>query len=247
MTRLTFIASLLGACAFSAPAFAANPPANICVELTAWIDQTTKADGGKAATAANTPASQAPADPKTATAVEPARGGDAARGAVAAPGGQDQPQQSSGLSAPVPNVGPGAAGPQGETQERAKSSQANPKPAAQAPAATAAPAAPAAPAEAKAPPASPEALEKVRQSASANDLDGCAAVAREMRLAGVALPNPIIALAALKPELRNTAPQGPAPGVPPIPPSGVTQAPAQAPDPQTPGSSAPQQPDSPAR
>lgn len=40
-------------------------------------------------------------------------------------------------------------------------------------------------------------------------------------MAGVPLPAPLIALAALKPELRAMAPRGPAPGVPPIPPSGV--------------------------
>jgi hypothetical protein len=232
MSRL-MIATLLGACAFTAPAVAANPPANICIELTAWIDQSNKVDGGKLADASNTPASKAPADPKMATAVEPAKGAAAAP----APGGQDQPQHSSGLSGPVRNDGPGAAGPQGVAQESARSSEANPKskPTAQAPA-------PATP-EPKALAPSPQALEKVRQLAGANDLDACAAVAREMRLAGVALPNPIIALAALKPELRNTASQGPAPGVPHIPSSGVV-----APAPKLiPGQSAPQQPEPQAR
>ncbi|MDP2356270.1 MAG: hypothetical protein Q8M31_09465 [Beijerinckiaceae bacterium] len=214
MIRLSLSATLLGACVLSAPALAANPPANICVELTAWIDQTNKVAGQKPADPASVPASQAPADPKTATAVEPAKGGGAP-----APGREDSPQQDSGLSGPVTSDGPGAAGPQGAAQERAKSAEVNPKAAAQA---TAAPAP-----DPKAPPASPEAIEKVRQSAGANDLDACAAVAREMRLAGVALPNPIIALAALKPEIRNTASQGPAPGVPPIPPSGVDTPPAE--------------------
>ena len=220
MIRLSLSATLLGACVFSAPALAANPPANMCVELTAWIEQTNKVGGQKPADTASVPASQAPADPKTATAVEAHKGGS-----TPAPGGQDSVQQDSGMSGPVRKDGPGAAGPQGAAQERAKSGEANPKPDARAAAApTAAP-------DPKAPPASPQAIEKVRQSAGANDLDACAAVAREMRLAGVALPNPIIALAALKPEIRNTAPKGPAPGVPPIPPSGVnTPATGQSPD-----------------
>lgn len=226
MTRL-LVATVLGACAFSTAAAASNPSANICIELTAWIDQVNKVGGGKPADAANTPASQTPADPKMATAVEPAKGGVAAP----APSGLDKSQQNSGLSGPVRNDGPGAAGPQGVAQEAAKSSEVNPKPVTQA-------AAPATTPEPKAPPASSQALEKVRQSAAANDLDACAAVAREMRLAGVALPNPIIALAALKPEIRNTAPQGPAPGVPPIPSSGVVPpAPTQNPGQSVPAES----------
>jgi hypothetical protein len=40
-------------------------------------------------------------------------------------------------------------------------------------------------------------------------------------MAGVPLPTSLTALAALKPELRAMAPNDPAPGVPPIPPSGV--------------------------
>ena len=75
MIRLSLSATLLGACVFSAPALAANPPANICVELTAWIEQTNKVGGQKPADTASVPASQAPADPKTATAVEAHKGG----------------------------------------------------------------------------------------------------------------------------------------------------------------------------
>ncbi len=230
MIRMTLISVLLGACAVSVPALAASPPANICVELTAWIEQVNKA--GVEKTAANTAASQTPVDPKTVTAVEAPKGAAAATAPAAAPGGQDQPQQSSGLSGPVRNDGPGASGPQGVAQESAKSSLANPKPVAT----VAAPAVPTT--EPKAPPASPQALEKVRQAAGANDLDGCAAVAREMRLAGVALPNPIIALAALKPELRNTALGGPAPGVPPIPSSGIETPAASQPTPIPPSAPA---------
>lgn len=222
MLRLMLVTSVLGAGAAFTPAVAANPPANICVELTAWIEQLNTA--GIAKTAANTAASQTPVDPKTVTAVEPPKGGSA----TAAPAGQDQPQQNSGLSGPVRNDGPGASGPQGDAQETAKSGTVNPKPVEVAKSATTKPA-PTSTSEPKAPPATPQALEKVRQSAGANDLDGCAAVAREMRLAGVALPNPIIALAALKPELRNTAAQGPAPGVPPIPASGLNAPAAEQP------------------
>lgn len=217
-------------CALTAPALAANPPANICVELTGWIAELQPKPAGRQASAqalqqerAGQGAAENAGSPAVSTAVEEARPGGGQT-----PEGTDPVQRSSGISGSVTPEGPGAAGPQGDAQESAKSGAINPKPEdkAQQSAETAKPQEP------KAPPPSAEAIEKARQSAGAADVEACAAVVRDMRLAGVALPTPLIALAALKPELLRAAPQGPAPGVPPIPPSGV-QATHPATDPAT--------------
>ena len=167
-----------------------------------------------------------------------------------APGGQDHAQTTSGMTGPVTSAGPGAAGPQGGAQESSKSGAANPQAAEQKPAQGAeaakpgeppkpAAAAQARPADPKAPPPDPKAVEKARQSAQAHDVQSCRSVVRDMRLAGVALPGPLIALAALRPDYAAagqppgqapvqqggaTQPPGPAPGLPPIPPSGIPPA-----------------------
>ncbi|MFN3888848.1 MAG: hypothetical protein ACK4MV_00515 [Beijerinckiaceae bacterium] len=218
ITRCSLALGLLCSCAVVASAQTANPPANICVELRSWIDQAqTKARDGAAPTGQPAkPAGGQQGSEKTATAVE-AGGENKPR-----PDGQDEPQRNSGISGPVTDNGPGAAGPQGRAQESSGSGAANPKPDAAGQKAEAAK-----PPEPKAPPPTPTAIDRARQAAGSNDLDGCSATVRDMRLAGVDLPAPLLALAALRPELRNTAPQGPAPGVPPIPPSGV--APGEAP------------------
>lgn len=218
MLRVQFSVALIGCCVLAAPSCAANPPANICTEVVAWMDelQAKAAAPGAPGQQSQPQGAQSRTEdakrPETSTAVE--QGG---RGAVRQPGGQDEPQMTSGLSGPVTANGPGAAGPQGAAQETAKSGSVNPKPDAdQQKSATAKPVEP------KAPAPSQYAVEKARLSAGAADLDGCAAAVRDMRLAGVALPAPLIALAALKPELRRTmAPRGPAPGLPAIPPSGI--------------------------
>ncbi len=223
MLRMQFGTLIMGCCVLAFPAFAANPPANICVEVVAWMDElqakavTPASPGqeGKPQQAAQARPEEAKR-PEVSTAVE--QGG---RGAAPKPGGQDEAQTTSGLSGPVTASGPGAAGPQGAAQETAKSGSVNPKPDAdQQKAVTEKPAEP------KTPPPSLFAIEKARLSAGADDIDGCAAAVRDMRLAGVALPAPLIALSALKPELRRTMPpKGPAPGVPAIPPSGIAPAP----------------------
>lgn len=246
MRNSSLTLTLLCSCALASVAYAQqpnsqhtaqpNPPANICVELSSFLDQTQK-------TSASQPPTSAAGTPQAANAGQqasaPQQGGQSgdkatavegpSRSGASLPSSQGESQRTSGMSGPVPEGGPGAAGPQGNAQETSKSGQVNPKPDGAKPAAQAAQK----PAEAKAPPPDRRAVDKGRQAAGSNDLDGCSGVVRDMRLAGVALPNPLIALAALKPELRAKAPQGPAPGVPLIPPSGI--------EPQEGGAGAPQE------
>lgn len=218
MRKSTVTLVLALSCGVSSISFAQqpNPPANICLELTAYLDQSQKVGAQQAATAPQTATASgqpgAPGPAATATAVE-----QASRAGATAPAGQDEAQRTSGMSGPVPKGGPGAAGPQGNAQEASNSGSANPKPDGDKPLAQASQKPP----EPKTPSPDPKAIDKGRQAAAGNDLDGCSAAVRDMRMAGVPLPAPLIALAALKPELRAMAPQGPAPGVPPIPPSGV--------------------------
>jgi hypothetical protein len=122
------------------------------------------------------------------------------------PGG-GAPQQSSSLSGPVTPSGPGASGPQGAAQPGAGGPPPADaaKPPAQA-AAAPAPAQPAAPAQAAAPaaPAAPPPpkptaaqIEKVETAQRDHNLQGCRDAAQEMRRAGIVIPPPLLALAAL--------------------------------------------------
>lgn len=226
--------AVLCSCALVGTAYAANPPANICIELTNWIEQVqAKAGAAPPPGAAVQPQRNASRQSERGRSEE-GGGGTAVeqpRGAPATPSGQDTAQKHSGVSGQVPDGGPGAAGPQGQAQESSKSGAINP----QADARKLEAPAPARPAVDKAPPPTPQDIDKARRSAGGNDLEGCSAVVREMRIAGVALPSTLIALAALKPEVRQMAPQGPAPGVPPIPPSGTQPGePPAAPPPEAP-------------
>lgn len=155
----------------AASAESMGKPANICKELTAFLH----------APAAAAAAGQATAQTST---------------AVTAPGsGSQKPsgsetQKDSGLSGPTAPNGPGAAGPQGATQNAAAPSGAS----APAPAPAAASAPPAAP-----PPkaASAAFIEQGDAAAAANDIAGCQRVARQIRRDGVVMPPPLMALAAL--------------------------------------------------
>ncbi|AWN42024.1 hypothetical protein DK389_17890 [Methylobacterium durans] len=165
-------------------------PANLCKELVAYVHPP-----------APPPAAAAPAGQPAAPGGQPA----AASGQSAAPGGQPAPavqapqpgqpsagaspaagetQQKSGLSGPVPQSGPGAAGPQGTAQAEAK-------PAAPPPAAPATPAPP--------PPLkpTPEMIERVDAAARDNNIAACRDAARQMRVAGIPMPAPLLALSAL--------------------------------------------------
>ena len=152
----------------------AGVPANICKELAAFL---------------HPPPAPAPAAaPSTQSAVQAPNPG----GTVATPPAGGEPQKSAGLSGPVPNGGPGAAGPQGASQNAAAPSGAAPQTQAAAPAA--APAAPAAPPPKK---PAPEEVEKADAAIGANDIAACQASARGMRRAGVVMPAPLMSLAAL--------------------------------------------------
>ena len=264
---------LLASCALPTLAQAANAPADVCVELVGWLDQReAQAAGaqkpGGAAQASAQPAGQPPAANQPPgqqqagvgqdaaprrdlnTAVEQAKPADPQK-----PGGQDEPQRTSGMTGPVTSAGPGAAGPQGAAQETAQSGAPNPKadganqpgqaPQPQKPGDQPKPAAQAKPPEPQAPAPNPQAIEQARRSAQAQDRQGCRAIVRDMRLAGVALPSPLIALAALRADYAaagqtpqaqgatgSTQQQGPAPGVPPIPPSGIPPGPPQGGEPR---------------
>lgn len=147
-------------------------PANICKELAAFLHPPP-------------PAAPTPA-PATQSAVQaPNQGG------TAQPSGSET-QKSSGLSGPVPNGGPGAAGPQGASQNAAAPSGAAPQPPA-----AAAPAQPAAPTPPPPKKPAPEEVERADAAIGANDIAACQASARGMRRAGVVMPAPLMSLAAL--------------------------------------------------
>lgn len=158
----------------------AGRPANLCQELIAFVHQP------EAATkAAETP-------PQLATAVTAKKSDDTS----AKPSAPDTPQNTSGQSGQITASGPGAAGPQGDAQNKAA-------PAGSTATATGAPAAtPAAPA---APKPSAENVQQIENAAGANDLQGCRAAAQTMRRAGVVMPGPLLALAAMSPKLLEAA------------------------------------------
>jgi len=163
-------------------------PANLCQELVSFVHQPDPSQGSDApppqlATAVSAKKDDAPS-------VKP---GDAAGAA----------QQASGQSGQITSSGPGAAGPQGEAQNKA------------APAGTTATAAgpPKTPSSAGAAASStpdahkptPENVQQVEAAAASNDLLGCRAAAQKMRRAGVVMPGPLLALSALDPKLMERA------------------------------------------
>jgi hypothetical protein len=154
-------------------------PADLCQELLAFV----RASSPEPVTAAQ-PSSQ------TATAVQqPAQGSPVP---LPAPGG-GTPQQTSGMSAPVAPSGPGASGPQGATQQGSGSppsgqgAQASVQ-GSQGATVTAAPS-----------PIKPSAtqIETIEAAARDHSFQGCRDAAQDMRRAGVAMPAPLLALAAL--------------------------------------------------
>lgn len=163
-------------------------PANLCQELVAFVHQPDSSRGSDApppqlATAVSAKKDDAPA----------AKPGDAAGAA----------QQASGQSGQITSSGPGAAGPQGETQNQA------------APAGTTATAAgpmkssPSAGSGAgttsDAHKPTPANIQQVETAAASNDLPGCRAAAQKMRRSGVVMPGPLLALSALDPKLLERA------------------------------------------
>ncbi|KMO45016.1 hypothetical protein VQ03_00090 [Methylobacterium tarhaniae] len=164
MNRTGIVILAAGLAAGVGSAHAAGPPANLCQELVAFVHP-------KAPDAA-------PTAPQPATAAVQAPD----RGAAQQPSsGAGETQQKSGLSGPVAQTGPGAAGPQGQAQAQ---SQAAPAPAG-------------APAQKK---PSPEQVAQVDAAAGANDIQACRAAAQSLRRAGVVMPAPLLALSALDPK-----------------------------------------------
>lgn len=204
MARL--LPGLLALSLAASPAGVHAEQADLCQELAAFVD--------KAAPASQAPASpQAPAPAAAAQSpTQPLAGGptavEAPRPATGEPkpGGSDPSQQTSSLSGPVREEGVGAAGPQGQAQMTAPSGGANPPPSPPQATARGEPAKPAsAPAPqtattastAKTPVLSSQLAKQARTAISAKDAGACRAAAQQMRRAGLAMPPPLLALAAL--------------------------------------------------
>jgi hypothetical protein len=161
-------------------------PSNLCQELLAFVRQP----------AATVKAAEPPA--QLATAVSAKKSDDTSE-KPSAPG---TPQNTSGQSGQITSSGPGAAGPQGETQNRAAPVGST--------ATSSAPAKDASVAPSAAPPVpmpSPENVQQVEKDASNNNIQGCRATAQSMRRSGVAMPSPLLALAAMSVKLLEAAPR----------------------------------------
>lgn len=159
-------------------------PANLCQELVSFVHQP------EAATkAVETP-------PQLATAVTAKKSDDSS----AKPSAPDTPQTSSGQSGQITASGPGAAGPQGAVQNQAAPAGST---------ATATGPTPGVPAATPIVPAAPkpsaENILQIESAAGSNDLQGCRAAAQSMRRAGVVMPGPLLALAAMSPKLLEAA------------------------------------------
>jgi hypothetical protein len=160
----------------AAPQVASGKPANLCQELVAFVKQPDPANK-----AAATP-------PQQATAVSNPSG--KTEGGKPSDGGE--PQKTSGLSGTVNETGNGPA-PGKQTSNPSGNPAVNPNAKANAEAKN--PPAPAAPAPAPKP--DPATIEKLEAAAGANDLAACREAARSMRVAGVVMPPPLLALSAL--------------------------------------------------
>jgi hypothetical protein len=163
-------------------------PANLCQELVAFVHQPDAARGSDA-----TPAQQS-------TAVSAKKPGDPSAKPSDASGAA---QQTSGQSGQVTSSGPGAAGPQGEAQNKAAPSGTTAT--ASGPDRSGTPAGSTAPFAPEVHKPSPENVQQVEAAAASNDLLGCRAAAQKMRRAGVVMPGPLLALSALDPKLLERA------------------------------------------
>lgn len=163
-------------------------PANLCQELVAFVHQPDSSRGSDApppqlATAVSAKKDDAPA----------AKPGDAAGAA----------QQASGQSGQITSSGPGAAGPQGEAQNKAAPTGATATAAGPPKSSSSAGSAAGSPPDAHRP--TPENVQQVEAAAASNDFLGCRAAAQKMRRAGVVMPGPLLALSALDPKLLERA------------------------------------------
>jgi hypothetical protein len=189
------------------PSTRTGKPADLCAELLAFVHPPAPAAASAPAAAAapaspqaQAAAAQPPANAATAV-TAPAQSGSAPQPSS----GGGAPQQSSSLSGQVTPSGPGAAGPQGAAQPggggpppaSGDAKPPAPQPAPQQAAAAPAPAAPAAPAAPPPPKPTAAQIEKVETAARDHNLQACHGVAQEMRKAGIVMPPPLLALAAL--------------------------------------------------
>ncbi|WP_419953479.1 hypothetical protein [Methylobacterium sp.] len=158
-------------------------PANLCQELAAFVRQ--PVDAMKAV---ETP-------PQLATAVTARKSGEPSE----KPSAGGTPQNTSGMSGQITASGPGAAGPQGAAQNMAV--PAGSTATASGPGKDASVTAPAAPR------ASAENIRHIEDAAGSNDLGRCRDIAQTMRRSGVAMPAPLLALAAMSPQLLEAAPR----------------------------------------
>ncbi|TNC05287.1 hypothetical protein FF100_35855 [Methylobacterium terricola] len=158
---------------------AAGKPANLCRELVVFVHQPDAAQNADAPPAQL--ATAVSAKKESAETAKPHEGGG-------------QVQQNSGLSGQITTSGPGAAGPQGDAQNKG------------APAGSTATAAAGTPAM---PPVKPtlENVQEVEKASAENNLRGCRAAAQRMRKAGVMMPSPLLALSAMDPKLLEAAGQ----------------------------------------
>jgi hypothetical protein len=159
-------------------------PANLCQELMAFVHQPEAA----------TKATETPS--RLATAVT-AKNSDDTSAKPAAPG---TPQNTSGQSGQITASGPGASGPQGDVQNKAAPTGST---ATASGSATGSPSA--SPAAPSAPKPSAENVQQAEIAAGTNDLQGCRAAAQTMRRAGIVMPGPLLALAAMSPKLLEAA------------------------------------------
>jgi len=182
-TRLLIaaVAFLPGMASAQGDASLAGRPANLCQELVAFVRQPV----------ASMKAVETP--PQLATAVTARKSGEPSE-KPSAPG---TPQNTSGMSGQITASGPGAAGPQGAAQNKAVPNGSTAT--ASGPTRDAPVTAPAAPRP------SPEDVRQVEDAAGSNDLRRCRDVAQTMRRAGVAMPAPLLALAAMSPQLLEAA------------------------------------------
>lgn len=179
VTDLLMAASLASAILAAGAARAQEPgaasapgrPADLCQELLAFVRQPEPAKQ-----AAVTP-------PQQATAVSNPSG--QSQGTPSAVGGTVQ--QNSGLSGPTPTKNEASVDRPTGSGALAQANAAAKNPPAAAP-------------TAPTPKPQPATIERIEAAAQAGDHASCRAAAREMRVAGVALPPPLLALSALDPK-----------------------------------------------
>ena len=160
----------------------AGKPANLCLELVAFLKQPSPA--AQAAAGASAPGGEAKADPKLTTAVQAPKPGDQPVKAA----GTGAPSES-GISGPINNnAGQGAPGPQGADQKHAQPTAASPTPAIVP-----------APRSAQ----GKITLDEAQALADAKDMGGCRDATQKLRRAGTPLPAGLLALGALDPKFYD--------------------------------------------